>query len=626
MCGITGIINKDQSTPDAVILTAMADTLSHRGKDGEGSFSENNIAFYHKRLAIFDLKKGSQPMTSGNLTIVFNGAIYNYPELRSELISKGYTFSTDTDTEVILRMYDEYGTGCINQLNGMFAFALYDSRRKQVILCRDHFGIKPLYYFVDDNHILFASEIKALLRHPVVKREVNIPAMKEYLTFQFVLNGDTFFNKIYKVSPGHFMEIDLNDYSIKTVKYWNPDFSIDTFHTEEYFIHELDRLIKDTVRMQLRTDTSIGAYLSGGIDSSIVTVVAASMLKEPIQTFTGGFKEGSNFDETHYSRITGSAVNAQQHFIYPTAEDFVNYLPEIVYCLDEPVAGPGSFPQYMVSKLASENATVVLGGQGGDEIFCGYARYVIAYLEQALKGMIHESSEEGNHIVTLHSILPNLRYLSQYEPMMKKFWSKELFEAMDRRYFHLIDRMNGSMGIYNPDFYGEQDKDNTFIRFQRLFNDPNTQSYINKMSHFDMFGSLPALLQVEDRMSMASTIESRVPLLDRRIVDLLASVPPRMKFAGGEMKYLLKTTMGYMLPEEILNRKDKMGFPVPLHIWAQGEARDFVCDILMKASKRDIYNRDQLLRMVDLEVPYSRQLWGILCMELWYETFIDKQI
>jgi asparagine synthase (glutamine-hydrolysing) len=626
MCGFVGIINKNQTAPELSVIKTMADTIHHRGPDGEGYFIKNNLAFYHKRLSIIDIKGGAQPMISGNLTIVYNGEVYNYLELREELVKKGHQFKSKSDTEVILKMYEEYGPRCVNQLNGMFSFLLYDSDRNQVLVARDHFGIKPLYYYEDENNLIFASEIKAILKHPSFKKSVNYVALKEYLTFQFILHDDTLFENIYKVSPGHYLTIDLHDFKKTRVKYWIPDFSIDGFHNEEYFMYELNRLIHDAIRIQLRSDVPVGTYLSGGLDSSLVTTIAASLMQNQISTFSGGFKEGPEFDETAYAKILATSVNAKDNYIFPTATDFIDLLPKIIYHLDEPVAGPGAFPQFMVSKLASENVTVVLGGQGGDEIFGGYARYVVAYLEQALKGSINETSEEGEHIVTLKSILPNLPYLRQYQPMMKKFWSTEVFEAMDRRYFYLIDRMNGDSDIYDNDFISFDNKEETFHRFQQLFNDPNTKSYYNKMTHFDMFGSLPALLQVEDRMSMASSIESRVPLLDRRIVDLVASIPPKMKFAGGEMKYILKKTIGKYLPPEIINRKDKMGFPVPLHLWAKNEAREFIHDTLLSGSSkaRKIYNYKKLQNLIDSERPFGRQIWGTICLELWFQTFIDN--
>jgi asparagine synthase (glutamine-hydrolysing) len=299
----------------------------------------------------------------------------------------------------------------------------------------------------------------------------------------------------------------------------------------------------------------------------------------------------------------------------------------LIYYLDEPVAGPGLFPQYMVSKMASENVTVVLGGQGGDEIFGGYARYIVAYLEQALKGAIEETNIEKEHIVSLESILPNLPYIRKYIPMMKNFFSKEAFGPMDRRYFHLIDRSKGALELYTRDFASTfYDREKIFSKFQSIFNHSDTLSYFNKMTHFDMFGSLPGLLQVEDRVTMSVSLESRVPLLDRRIVDLISGMPAGMKFRGAEMKYLLKKAVKDLLPESIMNRKDKMGFPVPLHIWSKTNSSKFFKDILLSkdARERGIFNTRMIENLIQNEQAFGRSLWGVLSIELWFKQFIDN--
>jgi len=625
MCGIVGILNKDQSV-NIRQLKAMADAIHHRGPDDEGHYLDNNLGFYHKRLSIIDPEMGKQPMETERYCIVFNGEIYNYIELKSELAAKGHQFRTQSDTEVILRLYEEYGHDSINRLNGMFAFLIYDKPRQQLIAARDHFGIKPLYYYQDGNKWVFASEIKALLKHSDIQARVNREALTDYLTFQFILGEETLFQNIKKFMPGRYMVINLYTFEHESVNYWSPNFSVDKFHTERYFTHHLRNLVEDSVRMQLRSDVALGSYLSGGIDSSLITGIASQILNKSLPVFSGAFNEGPEFSEMQYVEDVVKKNNSQLHKVYPSASDFVELLPRLIYLMDEPAAGPGIFPQYMVSRLASEHVKVVLGGQGGDEIFGGYARYVVAYLEQALKGAINGNTDEGEHIVSLQNIIPNLRSIEKYQPMIKKFWSEGVFEPMDQRYFHLIDRMNGSISMYDPKFITDYSRDAIFKRFQTLFNDPNTFSYFNKMTNFDMFGSLPALLHVEDRMSMGVSIESRVPLLDRRIVDMVAKMPPAMKFKGGKMKHTLLQSVGDYLPESILQRNDKMGFPVPLHLWAKKEARDFIGDILLsqKSKERNIFNTAEVEKLITNERPFGRQLWGMLCLELWFRTFIDN--
>src|SRR5574338_1404754 len=520
MCGIVGIINKNGTTPNACLLEKMAATIHHRGPDDDGIMCDGPVGFFHKRLSIIDITSGQQPMTYDGCTIVFNGEIYNYIELREELKIKGHSFETSSDTEVILHMYAEHGKNFVNLLNGMFAFIIYDRNQNEIFIARDHFGIKPLYYYFDNEIIAFASEIKALLAHPSVKAEIDPDNLYEYLTFQFIMGSGTMFKNIFKILPGHYTSINLQNWEIKEEKYWEPNFNIDQYHTEEYFVVELDKILRKTIYQQLRSDVPIGTYLSGGIDSSLVTIMAGQLLNSPIKSFSGAFKEGPEFNELQYAHFAAKKANAELFEVFPTEQEFIDLLPKLIYHLDEPVAGPGIFPQYIVSRLASEHVKVILGGQGGDEIFGGYTRYLVAYLEQALKGAIYETNEEDEHIVSLESILPNLPSLKQYVPMMKSFLKQGAFDEMDKRYFRLIDRMGSTAQFFEPDFLNDCRHEAIFKKFSLNFNNPDTKSYFNKMTHFDMLGSLPGLLQVEDRVSMSVSIESRVPLLDKRIVDL----------------------------------------------------------------------------------------------------------
>jgi asparagine synthase (glutamine-hydrolysing) len=625
MCGFVGVIDRAAQSPDMAVLERMAAALDHRGPDDEGHFAQDGIGLYHKRLSIIDLTSGRQPMTFDGVTVVFNGEIYNYIELRAELERQGHRFRTTSDTEVILRMYLEYGAEAVRQLNGMFALLLYDQRRRLVLAARDHFGVKPLYYCSTPRHLLYASEVKALLRHPEVAARVDHDSLRDYLTFQFVLGERTLFHGIRKLLPGSYQIVDLESGAVRSIRFWEPRFEVDPYHTEEYFIVELRRLLEDAVRLQMRSDVPVGTYLSGGLDSSIITLLAAAHADKPFRTFTGAFEEGPSFDERVFARQVASECGASSTEIVPTAADLVELLPRLIYHMDEPAAGPGLLPQFMVSRCAAQHVKVCLGGQGGDEIFGGYARYLVAYLEQALKGAILETNEEAEHIVSLTSIVPHLPSLHQYAPMLREFWSQDLFEPMDRRYFRLIDR-GGDLSLYSESFRTCYAVEDVFARFQTVFNHPDTLSYYNKMTHFDMVSSLPALLQVEDRMSMASSLESRVPLLDRRIADLITSMPPRMKFKGGEMKYILKKAVRSFVPPGILDRKDKMGFPVPLHLWARGSARDFLEDILLSQScrERGIFEAGEIARLLQTEAAFSRRLWGVLNVELWHRQFIDQ--
>lgn len=629
MCGICGIVGSSTSHPEhETIVKNMMDVLRHRGPDAEGMASGEHFVFGHKRLAIIDVEHGTQPMQSedGLVTLVYNGEIYNYLELRQELIRKGFHFRTFSDTEVLLRLYLAEGMECVKRVNGMFAFALFDKRKNLFCAARDHFGVKPFYFsMLQDGGLIFASEIKALFQHPAMQADVDFSALQQYITFQFCLNSDTLFKHVRKLEPAHYLTWDLTQETPEVKKYWSLDYEVDTYHTEEYFLDNLLLLLEDSMHIQLRSDVPVGAYLSGGLDSSSVTCLAASKYGEGFQCFTGKFSEGPEYDESPYARTVVERCDCQYHEVIPTAEDFIELLPQLIYCMDEPAAGPGMFPQYMVSKLAKEHVTVVLGGQGGDELFGGYARYLVAYLEQCLKGAIFETQEEGRHIVTMESIIPNLPLMKQYVPMLKNFWKDGMFDPMDQRYFRLINRAHDLQQILQPEFWSGRKQHSIFEQFQQIFNDPETPSYINKMLHFDQQTLLPALLQVEDRMSMAVSLESRVPLLDYRIAELTAKMPPNLKFKGGQTKYALKRVMRSFLPRMVLDRKDKMGFPMPLKEWWGGPVKEFVEDILLGKTSRErgIFQRQGLETLLRKEGRYGRQIWGALCLELWFRIFID---
>jgi asparagine synthase (glutamine-hydrolysing) len=631
MCGIAGILyNVKRSDNNNFYLKEMLTSLAHRGPDGQGIVeSEGQMSFGHRRLAIIDIEHGAQPMcsTDKRYTLTYNGEIYNYQELRQSLIQKGVHFDTFSDTEVLLKLLIMEGPNALSKLNGMFAFAFHDKHDNSWILARDHFGIKPLYYTHCDDSIIFASEIKALLVNPSIKAHAgrDEAALQQYLTFQFCLEEKTLFKRIKKVRPGYFLQGHGSTIE-KEVCYWDTKYKIDYDHTEEFFIEKLKYLLSDSVRLQLRSDVPLGGYLSGGIDSSLVCSLAAEQLADEIPMFHGRFAEGMEYDESIYAKELANHSKGKYYDVVPTAQDFVNDLPKLIHALDEPLAGPGLFPQYHVSKLAKQHVTVVLGGQGGDEIFGGYARYLVGYLEQALKGAIFETQEEGRHLVSLESIVPQLPLLKQYKPLLSQFFAEGLFQPMDERYFRLIDRSQGIKGLLSQDLLQVFDSAQLFADYQAVFNHADTKSYINKMTHFDQKTLLPSLLQIEDRVSMAVSLESRVPLLDTRIVDLVTTMPPPMKFQEGRTKHILKKAIGKRLPSLIMDRKDKMGFPVPLKEWMKdGPVKEFVYDTMLSSAsrQRNIYTNDAIEKMLTDQGVGGRQLWGALSLELWHQTYID---
>ncbi|MEM7161486.1 MAG: asparagine synthase (glutamine-hydrolyzing) [Bacteroidota bacterium] len=628
MCGIVGFTDSSIDYDKEEVIRSMMHSIKHRGPDDEGVFLANNnsTAFGHVRLSIIDIQSGQQPMISddGRFTIVFNGELYNYIELREDLRKEGFSFRTNSDTEVLLKMYMHFGEDMLQKLNGMFSFAIYDLELEQTFIARDHLGVKPLYYYKEDNFFAFASEIKALFYHPKIKAESNEDLLHEYLTYQFILGKETLFRNIFKLEPGNFAVIERGQL-IRIQEYWQVSYEIDEQKTEDDFAQNILEILHDSARLQIRSDVPLGAFLSGGIDSSLVSTLASHYYDGTLKTFTGGFKIAPEYDESAYARIVSEAIGSEHFEYFPEANEFIESFEKLVYHMDEPAAGPGLFPQYMISKLAAQHVKVVLGGQGGDEIFGGYARYSVAYLEQCLKGAIFESQEEGNHVVTLGSIIESLPMLKNYFPMIRNQFRSGLFEDMDKRYFRLVNRAPNLPIYYSEEFLNHRSEGNIATKFEAIFNKPDTSSYFNKMTYFDMKSLLPALFHVEDRVSMSVSLESRVPLCDYRLVELAASIPPTIKYAGGKTKYMLIKSIQEILPKEIINRKDKMGFPTPLNQWTKGPLKEYILDTIKSkaARERGLYRVDEIEKQMLKSPKFSRDLWGLINIEQWHRTFID---
>ncbi|MBK9283212.1 MAG: asparagine synthase (glutamine-hydrolyzing) [Sphingobacteriaceae bacterium] len=627
MCGIAGQLqlNLQQIPGLNNSLRVMNQIQKHRGPDGSGFFENANhsIGFTHQRLSIIDLSTGDQPMTNEyGITICYNGEIYNYLELKKELT--GYPFKTSSDTEVILAAFQKWGHDCVNHLRGMFAFAVWNENTQQMFIARDRFGIKPFYYTIQNNNFYFASEAKTLL--PFIDNiEINNTALKDYLYFQLYLGEHTLIQSIKELPPAH--TLIIQDGKIQIKKYWEIYYNINHGKKASYFEETLHELIYESVKIHTRSDVPIGAYISGGIDSSIIASIASkvSTNKDEFLGFTGKFTYGEMYDESFYARKLAEKAKIGLHEIDINHKDFVDSIENVIYHLDFPIAGPGSFPQYHVSKLAAQHRKVVLGGQGGDEIFGGYTRYLIAYFEQCIKGAIDNTLHNGNFVVTYESIIPNLISLQNYKPLLKEFFKDGLFDPIDKRYFRLINR---APDLNKEIKWDQLDGYKPFESFAKIFNGDNVgkESYFDKMTHFDFKTLLPALLQVEDRMSMAHGLESRVPFLDHPLIEFAATIPADVKFKDGTLKMILTNTMKSELPDEIINRKHKMGFPVPLNDWIGNELKEFIGDIFTseKARTRGYINSDEVLNGLKTESKFGRKIWGLLSLELWHKQFIDK--
>jgi len=629
MCGIAGLVALDRRPVAGLAhhLRVMNDLLAHRGPDDHGTWEsdDHSVGLMHRRLAIIDTStEGHQPFVGNDgSVVVHNGEIYNYVELRAEL-EGGWKFRSTTDTEVILAAYRRWGVECIDHFRGMFAFALWDGER--LFCARDRLGIKPFYFATPGNDFVFASEVKALL--PFLPDVATDPdALAEYLVFQYPISNRTLFRDVTQLLPGHALLVERGQ--VRTWRYWDvqyePDFSLTPERCEE----RLRELVAESIDLHLRSDVPVGAYVSGGIDSSLVAVLAERTGAASGDLFHGKFSSHPECDESQHAAAVASQIGATLHQVDMDADDFARSIEKVVYHLDYPVAGPGSFPQYVVSELAARSVKVVLGGQGGDEIFGGYARYLIAYFEQCIRAGIDGTYRDGHFVVTAESIIPNLGVLQEYKPLIQQFWSKGLFGPLDERYFHLVDR---SAELADEVDWSLLDRERVFDDFVSIFNNPDNvrkSAYFDKMTHFDFKCLLPGLLQVEDRMSMAHGLESRVPFLDHPLIEFMATVPADVKFRDGHMKHLLKETYRADLPASLLERRDKMGFPVPLHQWTHGPdapLREFVNDTFRtsEARSRPYVDASKVVAHLDDERPFGRKLWGLLSLELWQQQFHDR--
>jgi asparagine synthase (glutamine-hydrolysing) len=626
MCGIAGAVSLTR-TPIGDLdraLWTMSELVAHRGPDGQGFWQEPGSAcgLAHRRLAIIDLSpSGHQPMTAPDGTVIsYNGEIYNYLELRDEL-EGGWRFRSRSDTETILAAYARWGTDCLAHLRGMFAFALWDGER--LFAARDRFGIKPFYYAVVDEVLYFASEIKALLPFlPEIATDAE--ALAEYLTFQYTLGERSLFRHVQVLLPGHLLLVENG--TVRVSRYWDIRYDIDFEHREPWFVHEMRSRMHESIAMHLRSDVPVGTYLSGGIDSSLIAILSAHTGASGKIGFHGKFTQVPGYDESAFAEITAHTADLTLHQIDITPRDFCDSIEKVIYHLDHPVAGPGAFPQYLVSRLAAQHVKVVLGGQGGDEIFGGYARYLIAYFEQCITAAIDGTYRNGNFVVTAESIIPHLSALQEYKPLLQQFFAKGMFGPLDARYFRLIDR---SVDMEEEVDWAELDRAGVFERFRAIFNSERNvrkEAYLDSMTHFDFKCLLPALLQVEDRMSMAHGLEARVPLLDAPLIEFAATVPADVKFKDGQMKHLIKTAFRDDLPPELMQRRDKMGFPVPFNEWLSGDIREFVGDIFSSqaARHREFFDGQAILANFTKTERFSRKVWGLLSLELWQGLFHDQ--
>ncbi|MCK5451212.1 MAG: asparagine synthase (glutamine-hydrolyzing), partial [Candidatus Omnitrophica bacterium] len=560
MCGICGKVFFDKDrTPAPDTLKKMMHVMNHRGPDDEGMYISKQVGLGHKRLTIIDLNTGKQPIANedGMIWVVYNGEIYNYKELRANLIQKGHTFKTDTDTEVIVHLYEQYGEKCISKLRGMFAFALWDERERMLLLARDRVGIKPLYYSITETSIIFASEIKSILVDPSVKREVNFAGVDKFLTYFYTPGPETVFKNIDKLNPGYFLI--LKDGKVAVKQYWDLNFSMS--ETEGNFktsAAELTDLLRKTVRDHMISDVPVGFLLSGGIDSTALLSFATEQTDKDISTFTIGF-EGHDFaDERPYAKLAAEKFGTKHHEMTITAKDFLDFLPKYVWHMEEPVCEPPAIALYFVSKLAKEYVKVLISGEGGDEAFAGYPNYRNFVWLERVKKLFGPLNGSVSKILSHMSSLSLFSKFEKYAPLMNI--------ALDGYYY---SRSSGPFSFFNANIeklYSEKfrnhiDKKYSLEPVNSYLHNVRDQGNLAKMLYVDTKTWLPDDLLIKaDRITMANSIELRVPLLDHKVLEFAACLPAHYKLNGFTTKYILKKCFRNRVPKEILNRK-KTGFP-----------------------------------------------------------------
>jgi asparagine synthase (glutamine-hydrolysing) len=622
MCGICGILSLDCHPIDEIILHRMTIAMKHRGPDGSGTYYDKKVGFGHRRLSIIDIGGGSQPIKNENddVIVIFNGEIYNYIELRERLKKKGHEFKTLSDTEVIVHGYEEWGVDCVKYFNGMFAFAIWDVQRRRLFLARDHLGIKPLYYTVLSNELLFASEIKALLQHAECPREVDLNSLADLFTYRYVPSPKTLFKNIFKLCPGHYMLCENGEFLEK--RYWNKIPVIDKVTNYSKLIDEYQELLEDAIRLQLRSDVPVGLFLSSGIDSNAILAIMNKYVSNDILTFTVGFEDGEKTNETSDARVMAARFSTNHKEMMITAGDYEKYYEHYLWDLEEPVGNESAAAFYFVSKMASEHVKVALTGQGADEPWAGYQRHLGAKLSGLYCKLPNSVTGLLERLMPLIPRNERLKrgVLSLSEPnTLKRFVKIYSFYTDDMR---------------NKLFQGwltEELSRNAYDSGEVLRNlqsDVNDLDPLSQICYIDTRSNLPDdLLMVNDKTSMANSIETRVPFLDYRLVEFIEAIPPGLKIHGFEGKYLHKKAVEKWLPKEMIYKKKK-GFANPVDKWLRGRMKQCVEDCLMSkdSAVNKYFDQSYMKKIVTAHEQrredYMRHIYLLVSFELWNRKFI----
>jgi asparagine synthase (glutamine-hydrolysing) len=628
MCGIAGFLTNVPGADSTSVLRRMTDILTHRGPDETGVYSDKYAYLGHRRLSIIDLATGQQPMPNEDRTrwISYNGEIFNHSDVRPELESAGHIYKSHCDTETILHAYEQFGPECLSRFRGMFAFVIWDSRAQTLFCARDRLGIKPFYYYFDGRLFAFASEIKALLAHPSIRTELNESVLSEYLAFGYISSEETLFRGIRKLMPGHHMTLRLSSGEItqKIQRYWDAPASPESIGTEEDWIAECRRRLEETVRMRLMSDVPLGMFLSGGLDSSAIAALVRRMVPERLKTFSVGYAE-EQYSELGFARRVADHIDSEHHEVRVGMEDFFNVLPKLVWHEDEPITWPSSVSLHFVSELASRQVKVVLTGEGSDELFAGYHRYKHFLFNQrwlpyykAVPGPLRRALRA--HVSTTALISASLRRKVQHtfvglgetveSLLLDNFYSAFSAEAQAK----LLRR-----GAANP-----------YATYMRYWNAAAGAPPLQRLLYADQKTYLVELLMKQDQMSMSTSIESRVPLLDHTFVEFAARIPTGLKLRG-DGKYIFKKAVEDILPADIIYRR-KMGFPTPMRQWLREERSQPLYSRLRdpKGLLAEYVNHDELERLIQLQQDGQHdctdRLWRLLNLQIWGEVFFTGRM
>jgi asparagine synthase (glutamine-hydrolysing) len=615
----------------------MSATIEHRGPDDWGSAHFKDAAIAMTRLSIIDLEGGHQPMANDqkDCWIILNGEIYNFQELRKELEGKGYHFKTRSDTEVVLRAYEEWGDDCLNRLRGMFALAIYDSRsakngsaecvanRSRLFLARDRLGKKPLYYYRDENRIIFGSEIKAILAHPSVDRGVRRNILPLYLTYGYVPAPDTFFEKIYELAPGHKLVVDRGDVAIE--QYWKlPPQDVGLELSEKQYVERLRELFEDAVKVRLISDVPLGAFLSGGVDSAAVVAFMTRIMKQPVKTFAIGFTDDPSFNELEHAQLVANHFQSD-HREFLVSPDAIDLLPKLVWHYDQPFADSSAIPSFLVAQMTREHVKVALTGDGGDELFAGYERFAAARIAESYRRMPRLVQSAARQLL---GMIPEATSYRSFGRRARRF--------VDGAALPLSERYLRWVGIFSSDLINDLLVDRSdwhpIAHFEAYFDSEHENDLTGQLLSVNMKSYLPGDLLVKtDRMTMANSLEARCPFLDQQLVEFTAGIPSKLKLKGMTTKYILKRALRGIVPNEIIHRK-KHGFGVPVGHWFRTSLRDYVRETLLspEALRRGYFRESSLRRLIEEHQSGKRdhghRLWALLTLEIWHRVFIDQEV